>query len=204
VRALQAIHSVVVGYRTNRTAAEALSAETLAVNLPEDFDPGEVDLIVHAVGPEVPQRWISGTTGAEWEEAMGEVRALEATLRCGLPALRRSRGALVVLSSAGVRRHPAQDVLSTAPKAAMEAMVRAVAKEEARFGVRANSVGVGVIDAGMFRRIDFPEGWQERALASIPLARFGRAEEVGQAVAYLANAPYVTGHCLVVDGGWSL
>ena len=83
-------------------------------------------------------------------------------------------------------------------------MVRAVAREEARFGVRANAVAVGVIDAGMFRRIEFPEGWTEKALQDIPLGRLGRAEDVGDAVAFLANAPYVTGHVLSVDGGWSL
>ena len=204
MRALEPDFEVVVGYRSDEAAARALSSRVLRVELPQDFDPGEVDVVVHAAGPPVPQRWISRASRQEWAEALGEIEAFEATLRCCLPALRRRRGALVALSSAGVRRHPAQDVLSTAPKAAVEAMVRAVAKEEARFGVRANAVAVGVIDAGMFHRIAFPEGWRERALATIPLGRFGRAEEVAQAVAFLASAPYVTGHTLAVDGGWSL
>ena len=74
-------------------------------------------------------------------------------MRASLPHLRASRGSITAVTSAGLYRFPSRDVLSVAPKAAIEALVRAVAKEEGRSGVRANCVALGVIEAGNLNRL---------------------------------------------------
>jgi NAD(P)-dependent dehydrogenase (short-subunit alcohol dehydrogenase family) len=114
------------------------------------------------------------------------------------------------VTTTAVRRYASRDLLSAAPKAAVEQVVRAIAAEEGRFGVRANCVGVGVIDTGIFHDLVETGDYDDRALTAarkaIPLRRFGSAEEAAEAVAFLASprAAYITGQTLCVDGGYSV
>jgi len=71
-----------------------------------------------------------------------------------LPHLRASGGGSYVhLSTCGMQRWPDGDALSVAPKACNDALLRGVAREEGRNGIRANSIGVGVIESGIFLRL---------------------------------------------------
>ncbi len=113
------------------------------------------------------------------------------------------------ISSIGLQRWPNRDVLSVAPKAGIEALLTGIAKEEGRFGVRANSVQLGVIEAGVFLRLkgkDFDQQWLEAARQNTALKRFGCAEDVAHAVVFLASrqATYITGQAIKIDGGYSL
>jgi len=87
--------------------------------------------------------------------------------------------------------------------------MQGVAREEGRYGVRANSVQLGVIDAGIFHRLqgkDFNADWVAAAAENTALKRFGSAEDVAQAVLFLAStqSAYTTGQSICVDGGFSL
>ena len=92
----------------------------------------------------------------------------------------------------------------------MEALLRAIAKEEGRFGIRANSVALGVIDAGMFHRLvesgELSQAYLDASKRNIALRRFGTASEVAEAAAFLASsrASYITGQMLMLDGGYSV
>lgn len=90
-------------------------------------------------------------------------------------------------------------------------MVRAVAREEGRYGVRANAVRVGVVDGGMFHHFagaggGIDERWVEAATGNVPLGRLGTPEEVAEVVAFLAGpaSSYVSGQAIAVDGGFSV
>jgi NAD(P)-dependent dehydrogenase (short-subunit alcohol dehydrogenase family) len=96
-----------------------------------------------------------------------------------------------------------------APKAAVTALVTAVAREEGRAGVRANCVALGVIEAGIFLRLRgpvFDEPSVDAMRRNTPLRRFGTAAEAAEAVTFLASsrAAFITGQTLAVDGGFSI
>ena len=88
-----------------------------------------------------------------------------------------------------------------AAKAGMVGFTKSLAREVGSRGITVNAVAPGFIDTDMTRALG-PEQ-RETLLASIPLARLGGAEEVGQAVAFLASdaASYITGETLHVNGG---
>ena len=114
------------------------------------------------------------------------------------------------LGSAGHLRWPERDGMSVAPKAAIEALITGIAKEEGRYGIRANTVLLGVIEAGMFLELTrqgvFDEAWIDEVQKNLALKRWGKPEEVGHAAVFLASsrASYVTGQRIAVAGGYGL
>lgn len=113
-------------------------------------------------------------------------------------------GAIVNVSSTMSRRgQPGQVAYATA-KGAIEAFTRALALELGPRGVRVNAVVAGLFDAGMTQAVD--RETRERWTQAVPLGRLGQPREFAEAVAWLLSsaASYVTGACLVVDGGLSL
>lgn len=172
---------------------------------------GHIHTIAHAAGTHIDQPYISQVTPEQWRNTMDwDVNGFFHVVHAALPHLRESRGSIVFISSSGLRRFPPGDVLSVAPKGAIEALMRGIAREEGRFGVRANNVAVGVVDAGMFPKLvergELSQEWIDAAMRATPLRRFGTPDEIADAVVFLASnqAKYVTGQTLFVDGGYTL
>jgi len=91
-----------------------------------------------------------------------------------------------------------------ASKGGIVAMAEAMALELAPFGIRINSIAPGAIDTPMMDSTKQNPKALEGILASIPLHKFGKPEDIANAVAFLASdeSSYMTGSVVVVDGGW--
>lgn len=174
-------------------------------------DMGSIHTLVTAAAPIASQQWIGRLTPARVAEQLDqEVTAFHRVATSALPALRKTRGSIVAITTVANRRYVLRDVLSSAPKAAVEALVKAIAAEEGRFGVRANAVGVGVLADGMSQTLvdrgEVREQDMAHARSMVPLGRLGVAEDIAGAVVFLASdrAAYVTGQWLDVDGGYGI
>lgn len=126
-----------------------------------------------------------------------------------LPHLReRRRGSIVALVTGAVDRSPPRDILSAAPKAAIQMFIRGVAREEGRSGIRANCVGPGFIEAGLGLATihDETQDYVAKMTRAIPLRRAGTPEDVADVVEFLLSdkARYVTGVTIPVAGGLQL
>ena len=172
---------------------------------------GGIHTLVHAAGPHVPQKHLSRVEPSEvrWQLDT-DAAGFFAVAQPAIPHLRECEGSIVAVTTAATRRFPVRDGLSSIPKAAVEAAIRGLAAEEGRFGVRANTVGPGMLTDGMAQRLmasgDLDETALDAAKANIPMRRFGVAADIAEAVCFLASdrARFITGQHLDVDGGFSV
>lgn len=218
-------------YRSNRARADEVvaeargmgrRAEALAVDVtrPEQVRAmvtaaieamGRLHTVVFVAGAMPAQKHLSQLDDAEWQQAIDvELHGFYHVVRATLPHLRERGGSYVHLGSAGDLAWVNRDGLSIVPKAANEALVRGIAREEGRFGIRANSVLIGVIEAGMFLKFTaagvFDEGYVKKTYERLALKRLGTPQEVADPVVFLASnrAAYVTGQQIAAAGGYGL
>jgi pteridine reductase len=213
-------YDLVAHYATSREGAEAVAAEArgrgrraLAVRADLrdggaidalaaaalEFGGGRLDALVHNAG--VYER----VGVADLDEGALE-RALDVNLRAPYrltlrlrAALERAGGCVVAVTDVAAER-PFRDYLPySVSKAALAQLVRSWALELAP-RVRANAVEPGAV----LPAAQDLEGGAEALRASVPLGRFGAADDVARAVLFLLQNEYVTGHALRVDGGRSL
>jgi len=168
--------------------------------------------IVVGAGTFAKQVLLSEMTRELWQMVMEQdVNGFFNVMQATLPRLKAwGGGSYVHLGSAGHLSWPERDGISVAPKAAIEALITGIAREEGRHKIRANTVLLGVIEAGMFLELTkqgvFDEAWVKEVHKNLALKRWGKPEEVGHAVVFLAsdNALYVTGQRIAVAGGYGL
>lgn len=141
-----------------------------------------------------------------WRAVVGTV--LDGTFYCtreaGLRMIQRGSGAILnVIASYAWTGNPGT-VHSAAAKAGVLALTRSLAVEWAPHGIRLNAIAPGPTDtAGAGERLWSTDSDRERLLGTIPMARLATPEEVAVTSAFLLSpyAAYITGACLVVDGG---
>jgi NAD(P)-dependent dehydrogenase (short-subunit alcohol dehydrogenase family) len=110
-----------------------------------------------------------------------------------------------IASVAGFTASPGLAYYASA-KAALISFTRTVAHEWAQLGVRVNAVAPGWIETDMNEALREDQGWYEGVRQTIPMGRWGRAEEVAEVALFLASdaASYITGSVIVVDGGQTI
>jgi NAD(P)-dependent dehydrogenase (short-subunit alcohol dehydrogenase family) len=128
--------------------------------------------------------------------------------RAAFDQLAETSGSIIFISAGqAFVPYPAQAHVGAA-KAGVDHLMRNLALEWGRHGIRANSIAPGPIEGteGMRRLGPDDPSYHDRLKKAIPLGRYGTVEEIGAAAVYLASpmAAYITGTLLVVDGGQNL
>ena len=216
--------NVVIHYRTSHRAAEQLRRQlearrrgtTLCVRADLlDLDAleglvaaavghfGRLDAVVNNASSFYPTP-LATVTQAQWDDLVGtNLKAPLFLVQAAAPELIRRRGAVVNIADIHAERPLEGHLVYSIAKAGLVALTRALARELAP-RVRVNAVAPGAIvwpEDGVLANAKV----QAEIVRRTPLGRCGSPEDIASAVHYLiAEAPFVTGHTLAVDGGRSV
>jgi len=196
-----------LGRRAWALAADVSAAESVAGMVRQALDwAGRIDILVNNAGIEVI-RPIFDISEAEWD------RTLDVNLK-GAWLCSQAVARAMVAAGGGGRIINIGSILSEMPvpgephyvasKGGLLMLTRALALDLAPYGINVNAIGPGIIQNGLSSKGCLSDAaGAEKVRAGIPLRRFGRPQEIGHAVVFLASdeASYVTGTILYVDGG---
>ncbi|KAJ3164525.1 hypothetical protein HK101_000418 [Irineochytrium annulatum] len=114
--------------------------------------------------------------------------------------IRRRNGCIINIASilGGMKGLEGQSAYSAA-KAGVLGFTKSLARELGPKGIRVSAIAPGFIETDM--TADIPEKRKEAYVASTPLGRFGKAEEVAQVAVFLAQNHFMSGNTIVIDGG---
>lgn len=164
---------------------------------------GTVSTLVNCAGIALPQMLFSDTTDADYMNLFEvNVHGMMRVTKIFLNDLRKTSGTIVNLSSIWGLSGGSCEVLYASAKAAVIGFTKSLAQELAPSGVTVNCVAPGWIDTKMNAHLS--QETLEAFRQETPLGRIGTPNDVADAVLYLANAPFVTGQVLCVDGGYLL
>ena len=173
---------------------------------------GRLDHLVTAAGIQRYGDAVS-TSVETWDEVFGvNVRGVFLAAHAALPHIRERGGTVTIISSVQATATQQSVVAYTASKGALNSLTRAMAVDEAPYGVRVNSIAPGSVDTPMLRTS--AAQWSDGSPAGVEktianwgtmhaLGRVAQPEEIGQAASFLASdaASFITGSELRVDGG---
>ena len=213
-------HAVAFLYKSNDTAAEALSAATGALALRADISDadavrravatvtqtlGGIDVLVNNAGV-AEIKLFTDLSDNDWNRmvATNLSGAFFVTREVAKTMIANHRGRIVNVGSMWGKVGASCEVHYSAAKAGLRGMTMALAKELGPSNVTVNCVEPGVIDTDMNAMLD--DNARTELCDATPLCRLGRADEVASLIAFLASdeAGFITGQCIGIDGGFAV
>ena len=199
-------------YEKNHEAAQAVASQTGASPICCDVADkkaverafrqiGDVDILICNAGI-MHFSPINMMEESVWDRIFDvNVKGIYHCVNAALPSfLQKQKGAIITVSSMWGQVGASCEAAYSATKGAIIALTKALAKELGPSGIRVNCVTPGVILTDMCANLE-PEILAELAEES-PIGRNGQPEDVAKAMAYLADAEFVTGQILPVNGGY--
>jgi pteridine reductase len=177
--------------RTDGDLSEASQAKALVERALEEL--GGLELLVNCAGEGFVPKPVDEVAEADWDAAFGATaKGSFFVTQAAAPALRESRGAVVMIEDVAAYQPWPSFAAHCAAKAAQAMLTRVLARALAP-EIRVCGVAPGPVAV--------EPGQEERRAAETLLRRVGSPDDVADAVLYLARAEFVTGTTLVVDGG---
>ena len=199
-------------YEKNHEAARGVMACTGATGICCDVsdgtavkkafaETGDVDVLICNAGT-VHYGLMSMMTEEKWDRIFAvNVKGIYHCVNAAMPGfLKKQKGCVITVSSMWGQVGSSCEAAYSATKGAVIALTKALAKELGPSGVRVNCVAPGVIQTDMCANVD-PEVLAQMA-QDAPVGRNGTPGDVAKAMAYLADAEFITGHVLSVNGGY--
>ena len=207
-------HQVWFFYAQNDAAARAVAEKTGATAIRCDVSDGasvkaafsqipEVDILVCNAGI-AHYGLMSMMAESDWDRLFDvNVKGIYHCVNAAMPFfLKKQRGSIITVSSMWGRVGASCEAAYSATKGAVIALTKALAKELGPSGIRVNCVAPGVVLTDMCAGFDSET--LEALAEETPIGRNGTPLDVAKAMEYLAEANFVTGHILNVDGGFAI
>ncbi len=205
-------HRVVFLYEKDHDAARAVSqkwgAQAICCDVAdgnavrEAFrEIGDVDILVCNAGIS-RSGLLTDMDEEQWDRVFAvNVKGIYHCVKAAMPSfLKKHSGSVVTVSSMWGQVGASCEAAYSASKGAVIALTKALAKELGPSGIRVNCVAPGVILTDMCAGVE-PEILAQMA-EEAPVGRNGQAEDVAKAIRYLAQADFITGEVLAVNGGY--
>jgi len=205
-------HAVYFFYANNESAAQAVAEKTGATPICCDVSDGaavkaafaripDVDILICNAGIS-HYGLMSMMPESDWDKLFAvNVKGIYHCVNAAMPSfLRKQKGCIITMSSMWGRVGASCEAAYSATKGAVIALTKALAKELGPSGIRVNCVAPGVIQTDMCADVA-PDIMQELC-DQTPVGRLGEPEDVAKAMLYLAEAEFVTGQVLPVNGGF--
>ena len=168
-------------------------------------------IVINAGGP--PPGTFETLAIEDWQNAF-HLTLMSAVhmIREALPYLKENGGSILAVTSSSVKEPIDNLLLSNVMRSGVTSLIKSVATDFAKYGIRANCIVPGIIDTDRVKSLDrltadhmgvSVEQSRKNRENSIPIGRYGKIEEFGQAAAFLLSeaAAYISGVSFVVDGG---
>ena len=191
VKAISEAHGHAIAIAADVSQSDAVAQMVQRVK----SDLGPIDILINNAGIAIP-RGLDDLSEADFDQTIAvNLKSVFLCTQAALPMMRTKKwGRIVNISSGAARGAGSIGPHYNASKAGIEGLTRGYAARLVKEGITVNAVAPSLIQTDMMKG-------QDNLASRIPLGRFGKAEEVAQAVMMLLNNPYMTGQTVAMSGG---